>query len=137
MNLSSHGVVVVIKNSAGQLLFIKDARPLMLNRWAPPHGLCEPDKDSTEEDSVIREAKEKAGLAVRPIKKLYTRPADTKAKTVSFWLAELAGAATVRIDPSKSAAFGWYAPEAALKKLKLYPGTRDFLKKVAASEVLL
>jgi ADP-ribose pyrophosphatase YjhB (NUDIX family) len=137
MDLSSHGVVIVILNEAGEMLFIKDARPAMKDHWAPPHGLCEPDTDNTEEDSVKREAFEKVGLQVTPLKKLYTRSADTKAKTVSFWLAKLVGPADISINPFKSSAHGWYTPKDALATLTLYPGTKDFLQRVAAGEILL
>lgn len=58
--------------------------------YAPPYGRCG-GTDMSEEAAVIREVKEETGLDVLPIRKLHTQDADTKVRTVSFWLTELLG----------------------------------------------
>lgn len=133
MDLSAHGIVALVRNQAGEFLLLRDARDQMKGYWAPPHGRCEP-TDASEEDGLIREVKEETSLLVQPIRKVFTQPADTKVKTVSFW--------TVSNDdcePSlneESSAFGWYGIDAALG-LRLYPGTRVFFEKLQSGELHL
>ena len=108
----------------------------MLGKWAPPHGRCEASDDS-EEAGVIRETLEETGLHVRPIKKLLTQPADTKVKTVSFWLVELVdNNEVVKLDPTESSQFLWCDLDEALE-LPLYPGTKLFFEKVKKHEISL
>lgn len=103
----------------------------MQGYWAPPHGRCEP-SDKTEEDGVIREVFEETGLKVTPIKKVFTQPADTKVKTVSFWLVELRGGELSLNEESSSA--GWFSIKQVLS-MKLYPGTKSFFDKVTSGEI--
>ena len=130
-DLSSHGVIALVRNKQGKFLLLKDARELMKGRWAPPHGRCE-SSDATEKDSVIREVKEETGLAVTPVKAVLTQPADTKVKTVSFWLVDC-GSETVKLD-DESSDYGWYSPLEALQ-LPLYPGTKLLFEKVTSGEI--
>lgn len=126
----NHGIVAIIYQDK-KFLLIKDSRPLMLNHWAPPHGCCE-NVDKTEEDCVIREVYEKAGLTVKPIKKIWTTKADTKVKTVSFWSVELVSG-EVKID-QKSSEYGWFGIKDALT-LKLYPGTKKFFNLIKNGKI--
>lgn len=134
MDVSTHGIVALIRNAEGKFLLLEDSRELMRGSWAPPHGRCEA-TDQSEEASVMREVREETGLSVEPVKKLLTQPADTKVKTVSFWLVKLRGGA-LRIDPSETASYGWFAVDEALK-LRLYPGTRHFFEKVISGELIV
>lgn len=130
--LNSHGVVALIKEN-GKFLLLKDARLLMLDYWAPPHGRCEAD-DISEEDAVIRETNEETGLNVRPVKKLWTTTADTKVKTVSFWLVECAEG-KIQLD-KESSKYGWFSAEEALA-LRLYPGTKEFFLRVKSGKIII
>lgn len=132
-NLSTHGIVAVVRNPEGKFLLLEDAREQMRGHWAPPHGRCE-DSDISEEYGVIRETKEETGLEVTPIRAVLTQPADTKVKTVSFWLVE-SNDTVVQLD-EESSNFGWFTPEEALELL-LYPGTRLFFEKVVRKEISL
>jgi len=132
-DLSSHGIVALVRNANGAFLLLEDAREPLKGHWAPPHGRCET-ADQTEEDGVIREVHEETGLTVRPIRKVLTQPADTKVKTVSFWLVET-DEGNVQID-EESSDFGWFTPLEALT-LPLYPGTKVFFEKVKRNEISL
>lgn len=121
--IKNHGVVVLIRNGE-KFLFLKDSRALMLDCWAPPHGRCD-ESDKDEQAAVKREVLEETGLSVNPQKKIWTTEADTKVKTVSFWLAEVIGG-TIIIDKEESSEFGWFSVDEALN-LKLYPGTQKLL----------
>lgn len=133
MDLSSHGIVALVEDAAGKFLLVKEARDLMHNRWAPPHGRCEA-SDASEVASVIREVKEETGLDVIPIKKLHTQPADTKVKTVSFWLVK-AQSTDVTLNEESSQA-DWFTIDEALR-LPLYPGTKLFFEKVKDGSIFI
>lgn len=133
MDLSSHGVVALIRGDDGKFLLLEDAREQMKGLWAPPHGRCEPN-DLTEEQGVVREVKEETGLKVSPVKKVLTQPADTKVKTVSFWLVDCADK-EVTLDEESSAS-GWFTVEEALA-ISLYPGTRQFFEMVRDGKIFL
>lgn len=133
MDLSTHGIVALVRNQAGKFLLLEEARELMRDYWAPPHGRCET-TDISEEQGVIREVKEETGLAVIPVKKVLTQPADTKVKTVSFWVVDSESDTPVVNEESSS--FGWFTVDEALR-LPLYPGTKLFFEKVKSGEVEL
>lgn len=134
MDLSTRGIVALVRNPEGKFLLLEDSREQMRGCWAPPHGRCEV-SDFTEEAGVVRETFEETGLQVRPLRALLTQPADTKVKTVSFWLVNVVGG-NLRIDPSESSNHGWFSVDEALR-LRLYPGTRKFFSRVAAGEIKL
>jgi len=133
INLSSHGIVALVKKG-NKFLLLEDCRKLMKSFWAPPHGRFNP-LDRTEKDIVIREVFEETGLKIMPVKKLYTTKADTKVKTVSFWLVKTKSR-KITIDPKETGNFGWFDLEEILK-LKLYPGTKRFFAKVKNGEIIL
>lgn len=133
MDLSTHGIVALVRNQDGKFLLLEEARELMKGHWAPPHGRCE-SIDSSEEQGVIREVKEETGLTVIPIRKVLTQPADTKVKTVSFWVVD--SMSDVPKLNEESSSFGWFSVDEALG-LTLYPGTKLFFEKVKAGEVEL
>lgn len=134
IDLTSHGVVVLIRRD-GKYLLLKESRDLLNGHYGPPHGRMET-TDVNEEACVSREVKEETGLSVKPIRKLVTIPADTKVKTVSFWLAEETELSEIKIDPGESSEYGWYTPGEALS-LTLYPGTKIFFEMLVSGEVIL
>ena len=128
--MKDHGIVAIIKDGDKYLL-LEDARELMLGKWAPPHGRCEI-TDKSEEDCVIRETQEETQLRIKPLKRLWTQEADTKVKTVSFWLVEIIGGKIV--IESESSRYGWFTLDEALA-LNLYPGTKTFFELVKEGKV--
>ena len=132
IDMTSHGVVAIIKDGDKYLL-IKESRDLLNGHFGPPHGRSNPD-DIDEMAVVIREVQEEVGLTVKPVRKLVTVPADTKVKTVSFWLVDVVGEMNIKIDPSEASEYGWYTADEALK-LTLYPGTRVFFEEVVVGKL--
>lgn len=125
-----HSVVAVIRNRKNEYLLVKEARPdnPYLGHWSGPHGRCK-SKDVLEEETVVRETQEECGVAVRPLRKLYTRHADTKVSTVSFWEAELLDPEVTVFNTSRSEsdAIGWFPlGDITEGKVPLYLGTEDF-----------
>jgi 8-oxo-dGTP pyrophosphatase MutT (NUDIX family) len=131
--LSDHGIVALVQNEQGKLLMLEDAREAMEGCWAPPHGRCE-SHDLSEEDVIVREVYEETGLRVVPLKKLWTQPADTKIKTVSFWT--VSGRTSPISLNDESSAYGWFYIDEALS-INLYPGTRHFLEMVKSQVISL
>ena len=128
--MEGHGIVAIIKDG-NKYLLLEDARELMLGKWAPPHGRCEV-TDKSEADCVMRETHEETQLQIKPIKKLWTQEADTKVKTVSFWLVEVIGG-EIKIE-EESSNYGWFTLDEALA-LNLYPGTQTFFELVKTGKV--
>lgn len=133
MDLSTHGIVALVQNSEGKFLLLEDARDPMKGLWAPPHGRCEP-TDKSEEDGVKREVYEETGIRVEPIRKVHTQPADTKVKTVSFWLVAAPDSKVALDDESSN--YGWFTIAEALQ-LPLYPGTQKFFQMVMRGKIAL
>ncbi|HEY8999424.1 MAG TPA: NUDIX domain-containing protein [Candidatus Saccharimonadales bacterium] len=133
MDLSTHGIVALVRDGDGKFLLLEDSREPMKGCWAPPHGRCEL-TDASEEEGVIREVREETGLAVLPVRRVLTQPADTKIKTVSFWV--VIGESSDPKLNEESVSFGWFSVDEALS-LELYPGTRVFFEKVKSGEVEL
>ena len=129
--MKSHGIAAIIKKD-NKFLLLKESRDLLFGLWKPPSGRAE-EFDLDEEATVMREVKEETDLEVKPIKKLWTTKADTKVKTVSFWLAEIIGG-DLKIDEREASEFKWATTDEALE-LKLYPGTKKFFEKVKAGKI--
>lgn len=68
MDLTTHGIVALVRNSNGEFLLLEDARDLMKGKWAPPHGRCEA-SDASEADGVIREVKEETAWMCYPFER--------------------------------------------------------------------
>lgn len=132
MHLSTHGIVALVRNTEGKFLLLEDSREPMQGSWAPPHGRCE-ERDESEAAGVVREVYEETGLSVIPKKKLLTQDADTKVKSVSFWLVDLKNG-VLKVDQKESSNYGWFDLEGLLK-LRLYPGTKTFFEKVKSGEL--
>lgn len=136
-DLSSHGVVAVVRNTVGEFLLLEDNRQgEMEGCWAPPHGRCDAEKDLDEEAGVIREVKEEVGLDVIPNRKVLTQSADTKVKTVAFWLVDVVEPYEIVLAEDESSRYGWFSLSESLN-LKLYPGTKTFFSKVLAGQIVL
>jgi len=132
-DFSSHGIVALVMKD-DKFLLLKDARKLMLGSWAPPHGRCKT-SDSSEEEAVKREVFEETKIRIIPINKVWTTKADTKVKTVSFWLVKYSKG-EVKLDEKESSNFGWFTLDEALN-LKLYPGTKKLLTLVKSKKIPL
>jgi 8-oxo-dGTP pyrophosphatase MutT (NUDIX family) len=131
--IKNHGVVVLIRHDK-KFLLLKDSRELMLDHWAPPHGRCD-ESDENEKATVVRETFEETNLQVIPLKKIWEAKADTKVKTVAFWLAEVISG-EIKIDEQESSEYGWFTLDEALA-LKLYPGTKKFFVLVKQGDITI
>jgi 8-oxo-dGTP pyrophosphatase MutT (NUDIX family) len=131
--IKNHGVVVLIKYNK-KFLLLKDSRELMIDHWAPPHGKCN-ESDENEEATVVRETFEETNLRVLPLKNIWETEADTKVKTVAFWLAKIIGG-EIKIDEQKSSEYGWFSLDEALA-LNLYPGTKKFFALVKQGDITI
>jgi 8-oxo-dGTP pyrophosphatase MutT (NUDIX family)/phosphoglycolate phosphatase-like HAD superfamily hydrolase len=128
---TDHGVAI-IPDGRGKILLVQEGREgnPFFGSWSGPHGRCQPE-DILEEETVVREAREECGVEVKPLRSLYTRKADTKVETVSFWLAPLREDSPLPRNacPREVTAVGWFPlQEVFSDSFSLYPGTRDFFR---------
>ncbi len=74
----------------------KDGRFLLIRRakndsaqdyWCPVTGAVEPGE--SQEQAVIREAKEEVGIDVKPIKKVWECPTENEAYILHWWYVKL------------------------------------------------
>jgi len=93
--------------------------------WFPPSGGVKPGE--TPEAACVREVKEETGLDVKVLKRIFTMPAEFKARFVHFYLADCVGG-DVKLDPSEALSGGWFTVEEALG-LDLVKGTRLLFEK--------
>lgn len=134
MDLNTHGISAIIRNNDGKFLIVKEGRDVFNGSWAPPYGTCEV-IDKSEEESVIREIKEKVNLNIMPLKKLITLTADKSTETFSIWSVKLLGG-ELKIDRNKLSESRWCSMEEVLN-LKLFPAADIFFKKIKSGEIEL
>lgn len=128
----NHGVVAIIWNHTNEFLMIKEGREdnPYYNHWSGPHGKCI-EEDILEEETVVRESMEECNIKVRPITCLYTRSADTRIETVSFWKTIIEDEETVdmSIRNREVSEIRWISyDDIANDRVLLYRGTKDFFK---------
>jgi phosphoglycolate phosphatase-like HAD superfamily hydrolase/8-oxo-dGTP pyrophosphatase MutT (NUDIX family) len=128
-----HGVVAIIRDEEGRYLLIEEGRSghPYKGHWSGPHGVCEPN-DIIEEETLVREVAEECAIDVHPRCKLYTRQADTKINTVSFWETEPIHSQIPQVQTASRevSRVGWFAEDDILAgNIALYPGTKDFFNK--------
>jgi phosphoglycolate phosphatase-like HAD superfamily hydrolase/8-oxo-dGTP pyrophosphatase MutT (NUDIX family) len=133
-----HGVVAVIRNDRNEFLLVKESRSdnPYHGCWSGPHGRCN-DKDILEEETVVRETEEECGIDVKPVRKLYTRAADTKVQTVSFWETKLITCQNTkfRLSRREVGEIAWFPLKTITAgSIPLYPGTKDFFDRYEQAE---
>lgn len=132
-NMRGHGIVAVIRNKRGEILLVKEGRKnnKYYNHWSGPHGRCITD-DIIEEETVVRETHEECNIKVIPVKKLYTRQADSKVETVSFWEVTIDNkkATNAIVTNNEVSEFQWANFKDIIDgKYALFPGTTEFFQR--------
>lgn len=127
---TQHGIVALIQNEAQEYLLVQEGRKHspFYGAWSGPHGRCQPE-DVLEEETVVREVIEECAFLVKPVRKVYERPADTKIKTVAFWECKpLQPVSEAKInDNIEISDLRWCSlEEIKSSKLRLYDGTKDY-----------
>src|SRR5205085_11513727 len=82
--------VVIVIFDAARVLMIRRAqgRP-RAGYWMPPSGAVEPGE--TQEQAVVREAREELGLAVEPTAAIWSCSSDDGAFALHWWRARIVG----------------------------------------------
>lgn len=137
---TDHGVVAIIQDHESRFLLVREGRRAnpFFGAWSGPHGTCKAE-DVLEEETVVRETREECGLRVRPLRRLYESPADTKVQTVAFWSAK-PDEPSQRPDlvcPQEISEIGWFTlDQIRSPQFPLYAGTRDFFSKIDEMAIL-
>lgn len=82
--------------------------------WCPISGHIE--ENESEQDAVIREAKEELGIEVHPISKITSIPTHDGTVMLHWWKAEIVNGVTM-INNDENSELGWFSKD-ELKKLQ-------------------
>lgn len=133
-NPEGHGIVAIIRNERNEFLLVKEGRinNKYFNHWSGPHGQCNND-DIIEEEAVVREIFEECNLDVIPVRKLFTRSADTKVSTVSFWEAKIKDTSDISLIKANEeiSQISWTSIDKIQSgEIQIYPGTIEFFNNI-------
>jgi 8-oxo-dGTP diphosphatase len=121
--------VIIILRDADRLLAIRRAagvrRP---HYWCPPGGAIEPGE--TAHDAVVRESREEVGLAVRPVRHVWTTTSDDGEWSLQFWLAERIDDTAPAPDPREVAEARWVDASEFLALEPIFDAHRPFFREV-------
>jgi 8-oxo-dGTP diphosphatase len=122
---------------------VRDARFLVIRRSAhvvAPGAFCFPgggiEADESEEQALVREFREELGAAIRPVRRVWK--SITRWQTeLAWWLGELERATELLLNPAEVESVHWLTREEMLHHPNLLDSNRDFLRALAAGEIVL
>lgn len=107
-----------MKKQAVMIVLYKDGKFLLGKRselkkkapgyWCPVSGHIEPGE--SEEEAVIREAREELGVLVRPLKKITSIPTRDGTTDLHWWLSEILEG-TPEIANEENSAIRWFSKD--------------------------
>lgn len=101
--------VVGVIHDGGRFLLIRRAEGSPApGYWAPPSGRIEPNETAAE--AVVREIREELGLAVRPLRKIWTCSSHDGSFILHWWLLANEGS-HIRRNPREVADVRWCTVE--------------------------
>lgn len=111
-----------IQKQAVMIVLEKDGKFLLGKRskwkakaagyWCPISGHL--DEAETEEEAVVREAREELGIEVRPIKKIAMTPTHDQTVLLHWWTAEILDGVPV-INNNENSEIYWFTKEELIK----------------------
>jgi 8-oxo-dGTP diphosphatase len=122
--IQRRGVVAVI--ARGELLLAIRRSPHV----PAPGKICFPggglEAGESEEDALVRELREELGLAVRPIRRLWTSETPWRV-ALSWWRAEVDDPVHHQKDPFEVSEVLWLAPRELIAHPDLLTSNQEFL----------
>jgi 8-oxo-dGTP diphosphatase len=120
--------VAIVINEAGKFLLIKRAKKdASEDYWCPVTGAVE--KDETQEQAVIREAKEEVGITVEPVKKVWECLTHNKKYRLHWWLAKHTGGA-ISANPREVKEYRWVSVSEMPAIGKMFEADLEFFQNV-------
>ena len=115
------------KDGEDEFLLVKSKRGFgkYTGFYYPPGGHLNNNED--ERQSLIREIKEELDLVVEPIKKLAETSSDIKNQMTHWWIC-LVKLGQIKVNKGEIAEARYFT-EKEMKKINLWPATRNFFEK--------
>ena len=121
--------VAIVISEAGRFLLIKRAKKdASEDYWCPVTGAVE--TGETQEQAVIREAKEELGITVKPVRKVWECLTHNKEYRLHWWMARLASD-SVNADPQEVKEYRWISVSEMPGIGKMFEGDLVFFKTIA------
>lgn len=113
--MMKNAVMIVIEDNGKFLLGKRaDWKSKAPGYWCPISGHIEPGE--SEEEAVVREAREELGTVVRPVTKIASIPTNDKTVMLHWWKAEIISGLP-RLNNDENSELGWFGKD-ELKKLQ-------------------
>lgn len=123
--------VVAVITRGDKVLFVQRAPSVRGGgRWGPVSGEVEPGE--SQEATVVREAREEVGLAVRPLRKVWENVSSGGRFRPHWWLAEYV-AGELSLEAREVSDARWLSVEEIRRMEGTFAGDREFYKKVLPS----
>jgi len=122
-------VVVVLRRPDGRILVIRRG-PEATNSgyWAPLSGRIEPGE--TQQETVVREAREELGIDVTPVAKVWECPTDDGRYLLHWWMADAAAHDRLEPDPGEVSDARWVTTEEYFALEPTFAGDHAFFAHV-------
>ncbi|WP_309095337.1 NUDIX domain-containing protein [Streptomyces sp.] len=120
-------VVAVLLRGERLLAIRRGPRVARPGYWQPLSGKVEPGE--TQEQAVVREAREEVGLTVVPLRKVWESETDDLRFRLHWWIAR-ADTGEVVPDPDEVAGTRWVTPEEFLALDPVFDGDRAFFERI-------
>jgi 8-oxo-dGTP pyrophosphatase MutT (NUDIX family) len=122
-------VAVVLKKGEKYLLIRRAKRGRAEDFWCPVTGAVE--HGETQQQAVIREAREEIGIKVRPLQKVWECMTDDKGYLLHWWHSVLENAA-ITINPEEVKEYRWVTYREMLGLDKMFDADRKFFRNIAS-----
>ena len=121
-------VAIVIKKNEKFLLIKRAKKGFAEDYWCPITGAVE--RGETQEQAVIREAREEMGMVVEPIYKVWECFTDDKQYLLHWWWVKLVND-EIKIKPEEVKDYQWLNVEEMQKIGKMFKADLKFFKEIA------
>lgn len=121
-------IVAVIVDRGEVLVVERAAADTYPGYWSAITGSMEPGESQIQ--ACIREAREEAGLEVRPLRKVWESTTRRAHFVLHWWVCELAGSRDVTPDPAEVADARWLPIDQAARMPLMFSDARFFLREV-------
>lgn len=121
--------VAIVIQAGDKFLLIKRAKKGMAeDYWCPITGAIE--GDETQEQAVVREAKEEMGITVIPIEKVWECYTEDHEYLLHWWSAKVVDD-RITVNPDEVKEYKWVSYEQMKTLGKMFTADLDFFKKTS------
>ena len=122
-------VAVVIKRDDRYLLIKRAKKGEAEDYWCPITGAVE--KNETQEQAVIREAREEMGIDVKPIRRVWECFTEDKRYLLHWWFVRVLSDA-IEMNPDEVKEYDWVTYPEMQKIGKMFSADLEFFRETGA-----